>query len=250
MGSAANLYACPVCQEQFNTTTRAKKHMQRQHGRTDMNVLVLQEPVKINVADYLCIDNGPVNDVAAVESDCSGMQLPTNISDGIPEDADVSTSVDPMKLSFHFSDLVPPPPLPSNAVSITRSSSIPDLFTFSGMTSSMRSSSQSDLLTFSGINITRSNSMSDLVSFASSMCGESSGPLHMDVSLSDATAPSVDMPALSLVDGTQVSLGEETRPESPGVVLAIHCSNCSALLINEDDVDAHNRTCNGLVQIV
>ncbi|KAK7479673.1 hypothetical protein BaRGS_00029049 [Batillaria attramentaria] len=253
MGPSAAIFACPLCKLRSNSLGRAKKHLHKVHEREDLDVLVLQEPIKVNPADYIC--RGEPVDVSMVESRtidevmagrCASVES-GSLSSSPPGGLE-SGRIDPMKLSFHFHDIPPPPG--NSGVHITRSSSIPDLFTFSGMNAGNRSNSQSDLLTFSGINITRSNSMSDLVSFASSMCAESSEPVNMDVSLSDATTPSVDVHGLSLGDGTEVSLSDGVQPGSPGVVVAAQCSNCLALLMNEEDVDTHNKSCTGLVQMV
>ena len=73
----------------------------------------------------------------------------------------------------------------------------------------------------------------------------------MDVSLADASAPSMDVGGLSLGDGTEGSLADSVRLGSPaGLMLALQCSKCLALLMNEDDVDAHKRVCTGTVLMV
>ena len=238
-------FTCPLCKQSFPALPNLQRHVQQVHQLD--NVEVVKNTTKINVKDYLCTESEkPI--MESLMTDTMNVD-----SQDLPPLAMVDmdrSRIDPMKLSFHFQDMAQGPFMSGGSgVNLTRSSSIPDLFTFSGMN---RSNSQSDLFTFSGINtMTRSNSMSDLVSFATSMCADIVEPVNMDVNLSDATAPSMDVSGLSLGDGPEVSLTVGARPGSPGgVVLGLQCSKCLVLLMNEEVVQAHSKTCTGTVQLV
>ncbi|KAK7115696.1 uncharacterized protein [Littorina saxatilis] len=237
-------FTCPLCKHTSGTVANVKKHVQQVHHLD--NIEVVDRQPKINVKNYLRTeaDKPTMEPLLPSAMNVDSQDLPPLVMTDMERQR-----IDPMKLSFHFHDLAQGPFMSSGSgTNLTRSSSIPDLFTFSGMN---RSNSQSDLFTFSGIStMTRSNSMSDLVSFANSMCADGGEHVNMDVSLSDASVPpSMDVSGLSLGDGTEVSLNE--GPGSPGcVALALQCSKCLGLLMNDVDVDAHSKVCTGSVQMV
>ncbi|XP_076465547.1 uncharacterized protein LOC143297217 [Babylonia areolata] len=277
-------FTCPLCNLTTPTLATIKSHLHQVHQVVNMELV--QSSTTINTKDYLCTAQpGTDTDKAhkqAMDADKALMDPGRPLMEGVVDKGVVDpgkalmdslmadtmsvdsqdlppfpltdidrTHPDPMKLSFHFQDPNPGPGPSGSGTNLTRASSIPDLCTFAGMN---RTSSQSDMLTFPGIStVTRSNSMSDLLSFANAMCVDGGEAVSMDVSLSDASGGSMDVRGLSLEEGGPEGglEGEDVKVDSPGgVLLTLQCSRCLLLLMNEEDVDNHKKTCKGTILVV